>query len=199
MGRENHSEAVSGLRQHSSALTLMAPFAFAAGCLLSPRRHQHNSPCLMDVGRFEEKITENFNFFFFPEGFHTFQHLPRMQLKVCRQSNLPSPEEMMHHQLPKVSSSLVGLHQPVRSHDSKDHRICPVHFQRQLWKGQLARKEKRERFCFSMSPWRVGSPGKRKYQPGTVSAAFRTSLWPQIPWLWLVPITLQRHWQALAG
>lgn len=64
MGRENHSEAVSGLRQHSSALTLMAPFAFAAGCLLSPRRHQHNSPCLMDVGRFEEKITENFNFFF---------------------------------------------------------------------------------------------------------------------------------------
>lgn len=177
MGRENHSEAVSGLRQHSSVLTLqlMAPFAFAAGCLLSPRRHQHNSPCLMDVGCFEEKITENSNFFF-PEGFHTFQHLPGTQLKVCRQSNLPSPEEMMHHQLPKLSSSLVGLHQPVRSHDLKDHRICPVHFQRQFRKGQLARKEKRERFCFSMSPWRVGSPGKSKYQPGTVSAAFRTSL-----------------------
>lgn len=127
-----------------------------------------------------------------------------MQPKVCRQTNLPPPEEMMHHQLLKLSSSLVPLHQPINSHHLKDHRICPMCFKRQFWKVQLARKEKRERRCLKMSPWGVESPEKRKYQPGTVSAAFSTSvLWSNSRFLdhgvCCAHHFAGRSWQALAG
>lgn len=159
--------------QHSSALTLqlVAPFTLEAGCLICLMRHQHNPPCLMDAGHFEEKIIENFNFFFFSWGISHILSFSKDAAQGVQTNQSDSHWRNDESSVTEVSSSLVPLHQPIHSHHLKDHRICPMHFQRQLWKGQLAGKEKRQWFCLNMSPWRVGSPGKRKYQPGTVNAA----------------------------
>lgn len=132
-----------------------------------PMETQLNSPCLMDVGHFEE----NFNLFSWE-----ISHILASSKDAAQgvQTNQPAtPWTTDASSITEVSSSLVPLHQPIHSHHLKDHRICPMHFQRQLWKGQLARKKRREWFCFNKSPWRVGSPGKTKYQPGTVNSAFR--------------------------
>lgn len=94
-------------------------------------------------------------------------------------------------------------------------------FHRQLWKGKLAWKERKESFCLSLSPWtvqaeqleacKIGAPGRRKHPPRALSAAFSTS----VPWSAAlkyldhgkmmqcahqpVPITLQRGTSKALG